>query len=240
MMQQMLLDLGPPPAPTFDNFVASRSAAALAALRAVVAGQGERSLHLWGEPGCGRTHLLRALGAHSDARYIACGSEGVPDFNETVRIWCVDDVELCDADNQIRLFNLINASRARPGGSIITSASAAPLHLALPAEREDLRTRLGWGPVYRLELLTDPEKQAALEQHAAGRGLVLSVDVGRYLINHFSRDMPSLMQLVDTLDRYALKQHRQITLPLIREYEQQERIEREKRLQGRLEFGAQA
>lgn len=229
MMDQLLLDLGPPPAPTLDNFIAGRNGEALAALRAVLAGQGERSLHLWGEAGSGRTHLLRAVGTRRDARYIACGTEPVPnpalraengddEHNpESVRVWCIDDVQHSSAADQIALFNLINASRAN-GFSIITSADAAPLHIGLPAEREDLRTRLGWGPVYWLQPLDDAEKQAAIARHADERGLALAPEVSRYLISHFSRDMPSLIQLIDALDRYALKQHRTVTVPLIRDY----------------------
>jgi len=40
-MQQLLLDLGPPPAPTLDNFVVGANAAVLASLRAAAAGNGE-------------------------------------------------------------------------------------------------------------------------------------------------------------------------------------------------------
>jgi len=217
MMDQLLLDLGPPPAPTLDNFITGRNGEALAALRAVLAGHGERALHLWGTSGCGRSHLLRAVGAHSAARYIACGTMAVPIDDESVRIWCIDDVESADAADQIALFNLINACRARQA-TMISSANAAPRHIGLPGEREDLRTRLGWGPVYWLQPLDDAEKQAAIARHADERGLALSPEVSRYLISHFSREMPSLIRLIDNLDRYALKQHRTVTLPLIRDY----------------------
>jgi len=228
-MDQLLLDLGPPPEPTLDNFIVGRNGEALTALRAVLTGQGERSLHLWGESGSGRTHLLRAVGTRHGARYIACGKEAVPNpaFGvesshdrhdlENIHIWCIDDVQHGNAADQIALFNLINASRAH-GSSIITSADAAPLHIGLPAEREDLRTRLGWGPVYWLQPLDDAEKQAAIALHADERGLALTPEVSRYLLSHFSRDMPSLIRLIDALDRYALKLHRTITLPLIRDY----------------------
>jgi len=92
------------------------------------------------------------------------------------------------------------------------------MHLALDPAREDLRTRLGWGPVFRLQPLTDDQKRAALEAHAAVRGIALAPEVCRYMLTHFARDLPSLLQLVDHLDDYALQQHRQVTLPLIRDY----------------------
>ena len=37
-----------------------------------------------------------------------------------------------------------------------------------------------------------------------------------YLLTHFRRDMPSLMALLDALDRFSLEQKRAVTLPLLR------------------------
>lgn len=217
-MQQLLLDLGPPPAPTLDNFVVGANAAVLASLRAAAAGNGERQIHLWGPPGSGRSHLLRALAARPTGRYHACGSAPLPAFDPAATLWCLDDVERCDAAEQVRLFSLINAVRDQGQATLITSAAAPPLHLLLDTAREDLRTRLGWGPVFRVAPLTDDEKLAALEHHARSRGLDLAPEVGRYLITRFARDLPSLLQWIERLDSYALRQHRQVTLPLIRDY----------------------
>lgn len=230
-MQQLILDLGRPPEPSFDNFVPGANGAAVASLRAIAAGQGERAVHLWGEAGAGRSHLLRALGAVPGARYVACGDEPVPAVEPgnntpttvtaatTTTIWCIDNVERCTPDEQIALFNLINATRALPRGAVVTSGDAPPLAIALDPAREDLRTRLGWGPVFCLVPLTDAQKCAALEAHAAARGLALTPEIGRYLLSHFARDLPSLLRLVERLDTFALQQHRQVTLPLIRDFE---------------------
>jgi DnaA-homolog protein len=40
--------------------------------------------------------------------------------------------------------------------------------------------------------------------------------VPAYLLTHFRRDMPSLMALLDALDRFSLEQKRAVTLPLLR------------------------
>ena len=39
--------------------------------------------------------------------------------------------------------------------------------------REDLRTRLGWGPTFALQPLSDPEVRAALRREADRRGILL-------------------------------------------------------------------
>ena len=62
---QYTLDLLQPPPPTLENFIPGANAGALAAVAAMRAGAGPGFLHLWGEAGCGRSHLLLALAAAS-------------------------------------------------------------------------------------------------------------------------------------------------------------------------------
>ena len=56
-----------------------------------------------------------------------------------------------------------------------------------------------------------------LAQHAAARGFTLSPDVIRYISAHYQRDVPSLMGLLQALDRYSLETKRAITVPLLKE-----------------------
>jgi len=201
MMQQLLLQLAPPPAPSLDNFIPGRNGAALQALRDIASGKGgERFVYLWGEPGSGRTHLLRGVmraagGAREDQLIV------------------VDDVQNLTADDQVRLFDRYNRVRAA-GGALVTSGDAAPAQLAL---RADLRSRLAWGLALQLHPLSDAEKAAALRAHASARALRLGEDVLAYLLQHAQRDMASLIGILDALDRYSLEQKRPVTLPLLRD-----------------------
>jgi DnaA family protein len=97
---------------------------------------------------------------------------------------------------------------------LIASGNAAPAQLAL---RADLMTRLACGLVYQVHGLDDPEKVAALRCHAEARGFRLSPEVAAYLLRHAQRDMPSLLALLEALDRYSLETRRAITVPLLRE-----------------------
>ena len=125
----------------------------------------------------------------------------------------VDDVHLLDPTAQIALFNLHNRIQAGPG-TLIASGNAAPAQLAL---RVDLMTRLGAGLVYQVHGLDEDEKVAALRRHAEARGFQLSPELVAYLLRHVQRDLPSLLALLDALDRYSLASRRAITLPLLRE-----------------------
>jgi DnaA-homolog protein len=55
-----------------------------------------------------------------------------------------------------------------------------------------------------------------LRQAADARGVFLGDDVMDYMLTRFSRDLGSLMQLLEQLDGYALQTQRAITIPLIR------------------------
>jgi DnaA family protein len=218
-MKQLVLDIAMAPAPTFDNFVAGSNAELVAALRALARGEpGERFLYLWGAEGSGRTHLLQALiNEFAKARGAALLIDGTSaaghDFEADAQLVAVDDVDRLAGAAQVGLFNLHNRMRAG-SGALVASGDAAPAQLNL---RADVATRLATGLVYQVRGLTDEEKAAALDRHAFARGFRLSPEVSEYLLRHVRRDLPSLLAVVDALDRYSLETKRAVTVPLLRE-----------------------
>ncbi|KVE39876.1 DnaA regulatory inactivator Hda [Burkholderia sp. TSV86] len=220
--RQLTLDLGTPPPATLDNFFVGDNTELVTRLQkldlALAAGPvPDRSFYVWGESGSGRSHLLQALvhdASYGNARYLTPQSGlGAFSFDPRVSIYAIDDCDAMNDAQQIALFNLFNEVRAHPGCAFVAAGNAAPLALAV---REDLRTRLGWGLVFHLAPLPDEGKTAVLKHAAKERGLVLADDVPAYLLTHFRRDMPSLMALLDGLDRFSLEQKRAVTLPLLR------------------------
>jgi DnaA family protein len=71
--------------------------------------------------------------------------------------------------------------------------------------------------VYEVQALDDAARITYLEQEAARRGTHISSDVIRYLLNHVRRDLPTLVALMEHLDRYSLAQRRPLTIPFVRE-----------------------
>jgi len=197
-MQQLLLELAPPPPPTLENFSPGKNGAAVKALRDALAG-GEGFVFLWGPGGSGKTHLLRAF-----SRAAAAGSREAAAADDVAR--------LSDAE-QVALFDLCNRLRAS-GGALAASAESPPSQLAL---RPDLRSRLASGIVLQLHALSDSDKSAALAAHAAGRGMKLDAELIAYLLSHFDRDMGTQIALLDALDRYSLQRKRPLTLPLLKD-----------------------
>lgn len=192
------------PAPTLENFVAGRNGELIARLRSL---DFRHVLYLWGAPSCGKSHLIDAVRHTHGARVIVA-----------------DDAQALDARAQEALFDAYNARTAAPDAapSLVVAGSAPPRQLPI---REDLRSRLGAGLVFEVHGLSDDEKRAALVVAARERGLVLADDFTSYLLTHFTRDLRSLVGLLDAVDRYALATKRAVTLPLLRELLQRTPLE---------------
>jgi len=220
-MSQLALDISHKSVPTLDNFVVGRNPELLSALRHALTGSSsERSFYLWGETGCGRSHLLQACihAAKQAGRNTVYARGSVPRMDGGLAdVVAVDDVEQLDDATQVALFDLYNRMRDS-GGMLLVSGLASPLHLTL---RDDLRTRLGWGLVYQVHGLSDEEKAEALAKHAQEKGFSLPPEVTQYLLRHGRRDLPSLMAALDVLDKHSLRLKRAPSVPLLKEVLQQ-------------------
>lgn len=218
-MKQIALDIGLVRAPTLASFCPGPNDAALVHLK-LWAGSPTRSpvpTYLWGEGASGKTHLLRAVTEVLREQGASFGwldpSTGEPpDFDERWAVVLMDDVQSFNAVQQHAAFNwFIHAQGLQRG--VLAAGTLPPADLPL---RDDLRTRLGWGHVFQLQVLTEAERRAVLRQAADARGVFLGDEVMDFMLNRFSRDLGSLMLLLDHLDAYGLQTQRAITIPLIR------------------------
>jgi DnaA family protein len=209
-MQQLLLDIRPAARPTLDNFIPGPNRELLDHLKKWLHGEtGETALYIWGPPGSGKTHLLNALAAEAGGVPWDDDAEIAPD----APLIAVDDVEALSDAAQIAVFDAYNRAKAA-GKRFVAAGENAPAGLKL---REDLRTRLGWGLIYRLYPLSDADMQAALIKHARDLGFDLDPPIAAWLLTRKSRNLGHLLQIVEALDRYSLQTKRRITLPLLKE-----------------------
>lgn len=213
-MTQLLLNIAPEWQPSLQNFVAGRNSELLSVLAHALQNTGEvNGIYIWGETGCGKSHLLKAvISAARQQGLSAVYSEG--NMPESQQIVALDKVESLNPEQQIALFSLYNQLR-ETGGLLLVSGQTAPTHLNL---RDDLRTRLGWGLIYQLHALNDVEKTQTLHQHAAARGFDLPTEVTQYLISHGQRDLPYLLNMLDQLDTHCLRLKKRVaTIPILKE-----------------------
>ena len=222
MNQQLTLGIRLRDDATFDNFFSGENKQIIHNLK----NQQEPYVFLFGASGTGKSHLLQAAcheaGKKGDSVvYLPLSEEGLKpamfDGLENMSLIALDDVQeiLGDDDWEHALFNLYNRVRER-GGSMLVSSSE-PLG-SLNIKLADLKSRLSWGPIFQLSVLSDKEKQLALQQRARNRGLDLADDVVTYFLKRSPRDMNSLFALFEKLDKASMVEKRKLTIPFIKDY----------------------
>lgn len=222
-MKQIALDIGLSPGPTLDSFVPGPNTAVRQHLELWV-GEHTRTAtrspvptYLWGMDGSGKTHLLKAVreALREQGASVGWMDAATPEpgpFHESWAAVLLDDVHCYSPVQQHAAFNwFVNAQTHQRW--VLACGDVPPAQLQV---REDLRTRLGWGHVFGLKLLSEPERRAVLRQAADARGVFLGDEVMDFLLTRFSRDLGSLMELLDLIDAYALQTKRAITIPMIR------------------------
>lgn len=183
-------------------------------------------LYLWGVTGSGKSHLLHAachrasangaracllpLAQHTDM------ASALLDNLEALDLVCLDDIQAIVGDNdwETALFHLLNRLREQ-GASVIIAARERPANLSFSLP--DLRSRLGWGTLVKIQPLDDEDKIQALQMRTRLRGFDLPRESALYLMRRVARDTKTLMQLLDNLDAASLQAQRKLTIPFLRE-----------------------
>jgi DnaA family protein len=161
---------------------------------------------------------LRATAQHFDEQGLRVGWFGAADgtpwrHDDAWSLIVFDDCDQFDLDQQHAAFALF-VEAVGASVPVVSAGRVPPVDLPL---REDLRTRIGWGHVFALEPLREPEVRAALRREADRRGVFLSDDVMDYLLTRFARDLKHLMAQLDRLDEFSLANKRAITVPLLKQ-----------------------
>ncbi len=178
---------------------------------------------LWGNRGCGKTHLLQAVCAAGGAsaayfpldRSVALPPQALSGF-ENCRVLCVDDVDAVAGHLEweqalFRLFNEASELHTR----MIFAARAAPRRIDW--RLDDWRSRAAACIVYQVRELDEAGRAQALRLRAAQRGLQLPAETLDYLLKRMPRDLPSLFDILDELDEASLVAQRRLTIPFIRD-----------------------
>jgi DnaA family protein len=220
-MKQIPLAIGPDPLPTFDTYLTSANDAAVEHLRCL--GRQAAPVYLWGPPGSGKSHLLRALVHQRQQAGERAGCFDADDPAPWVlepdwALVVVDRCEALDAQRQQAAFALF-VQAGESGVQWAAAGRVPPVDLPL---RDDLRTRLAWGHVFALQPSSESEARAALRREADRRGIFLADEVMDYMLTRAARDLGTLMQWLDRIDRFALSRQRQVTVPLLRQMLQED------------------
>lgn len=236
---QLVFDFPVNPKYSFDNFVvcSGNETAYRFAERLTDEGEPENLLYLHGPSGSGKTHLLMAVGVRFSERVglssVPCISfkdvdevyggeypaEAVSRLAECFRdapALLVDDIHLIPDQQSVRveLWQLFN-DFYQAGRPIAITGFFPPKEL--PTLDGHLISRLLWGLVARVDISDDDSRRLIMKKLAGDRQIVLPADVIDYLLLHVRRDVPSLIEALDAISRYALAAKRKVSVRLTRE-----------------------
>ena len=223
--QQLTLNVALRDEATLENFL---MVPGLEPMMATLAQQlqpsGEQLVFLHGSADTGKSHLLQASCHRSggNALYLPMADlltyepEQVLDGIDTLDLVCIDDVQLIAGQQhwEHALFHAFNRAR-QSGCAWLLAADASPRNLAIALA--DLRSRLGWGAVFRLPPLNDDTRVAILQFRAERRGLTLSTEVANYIVTRAPRALSELITVLDTLDQASLAEQRALSIPFVKQ-----------------------
>lgn len=219
---------------TFDNFYAENSLLLLDSLRHNFDDVQQPFFYIWGGKSSGKSHLLKAICNHyllnqRSSGYIPLDKSHyfaptVLDNAEQLDVVCLDNLHAVAGDEEWEkaIFDLFNRIREQQGlftqgqkTLLVISADCPPHQLAIALP--DLRSRLTWGEVYRLNDLNDEQKRTILQRYAYQKGLELSDEVANFLLKRLDRDLHILIEKLVELDHASLQAQRKLTLPFVKE-----------------------
>ncbi len=186
----------------------------------------ESFFYLYGTSGAGCSHLLQAACHQSDRlgfRSAYLPMDEMVDYSprilegyDAMDLICLDNIEAIAGDRQWEeaIFNLFNSLRDS-GKRLLVAAHCPPRQL--PLELPDLVSRLSWGLVFQVMPLSDQDKLMSLRLRAHLRGLDLTEDVARFILNRSPRTMQDLFKVLSCLDGESLRAKRKLSIPFVKE-----------------------
>ena len=221
--QQLQLEVSREDPSVFENFYNGSNADVVSALRGFIEQDGGPPFWLWGAPATGKTHLLLAtVRAATDnglsSAYLPAHAGFKPDALDAlckIELLCIDDAaRLAGAPALEEAMGVLCRELDRRGARVVLAAAGTPAGAGF--ERDDLRTRLASGQIWKLLPLTDEERLEAVQMRVRSRGIKLPEATARFLMQRVRRNPSDIFILVDRLAVLAASRSKQLTVPFVR------------------------
>jgi len=164
-------------------------------------------LVLWGEPGCGKTHLAKIWTQTHAAQFL--NAKNLPPLAAPPTTpLVIDDLDQAD---ETALFHLLNAA-AEAGKPVLLTAQTPPARQTIALA--DLASRLRASLAVQIQPPDDDLLKTLLTRLAADRQLVMPQNVQAFLLTRLPRTPAAYREAIARLDHAALAAGGKITRAL--------------------------
>jgi DnaA regulatory inactivator Hda len=177
-----------------------------------------KMIAIYGEAGCGKTHLAHIWQARSAARFLTPADTmrlSPLEATSNAQAIVLDDADIhpesLPDDWMFHFYNLVKDN----GADLLICSRQPPTQwdVRLP----DLQSRLS--TILSIEVQSPDEEalRSVLLKLCHERGMALSLEVADYILRRVERSFESIQKIVNVLDHETLTLHRQLSLGLVRD-----------------------
>lgn len=168
-------------------------------------------LLIYGPKSCGKTHLTKIWQTKSGASYIKADDIYSNNYDASCN-YILDGVD--KVYDEATLFHFFNRMKENKNGFLLMTAENAPQNSSI--RLPDLRSRLSAVPSAAINEPDDELLNTIFVKQFSDRQLKVDMEVVKYLTSRVNRSFSSACELVDFLDKQALKKKKNITIPFIK------------------------
>lgn len=172
-------------------------------------------LAIYGEGGCGKTHLSSIWQTTSKAQYLRAqdfDAIGLETLFESPCLFILDDAHLIEKEE--KLFHFYNHSLSKKG-SLLFLSKAAPAHWG--TNLRDLSSRLNAIPAIKIHSPDEALLTKVIQKLFSDLQLKVDDAAISFLIKHMERSFESARFWTSILNTFAMTQKRSITVPVVRD-----------------------
>ncbi len=174
-----------------------------------------KTLYIWGEKACGKTHLAHMFSFHTGALFLSPKELVLQDFWEKVAAhpaFILENIETLQ--NEASLFHLLNSVK-EGGKSLLLTSRTAPREL--PFVLPDLCSRLRGLEAYEIQSPDDLSASAFVYKRFSDFSMKASPLLVTYLLTHSARSYAALDKVITGFWQASLKEKRRPTIQLLKE-----------------------
>lgn len=209
MSDRVGLGITTEPKTTFKSYFVGENADVLSRVHSA------QRLWLYGQTAVGKTHVLEALlNEFPSARLLRGKTHSLETMTQNT-LTLIDDIDCMvgKEKNEYTLFAGFEATDFSTSRWVVTASNPPQsLQFLYP----DLASRMGTFECVELLPVSATELPLLLKFWAENRDVQITSDVVQFLIDRIPRTQQNLWQLFKKIDRAALLENREITIPLVR------------------------